>query len=65
MIKIGFICAQKKLLSTEKLKFRWPRNERELKQITKQQLTWLLDGLEIEPKKYFKDIEIERLKIAN
>ena len=65
MTGIGFICAQKKLLSTERIKFRWPRNEKELKHITKQQLNWLLAGLEIYPKKYFKDVDIDNVKIVN
>ena len=66
MIRTGFILAQKKLLGTAgNIKFKWPRNERELRKISRQQLIWLLEGLEIEPKKYFKDIEIDKLKIAN
>ena len=59
-----FILAQKTLLDTEKMKFQWPRNSRELKRINKQQLNWLLSGLQICPKKYFKDIEISEEKIA-
>ena len=62
--KNGFILAQKTLLDTEKMKFQWPRNSRELKRINKQQLNWLLSGLQISPKKYFKDIEIDEEKIA-
>lgn len=62
--KNGFILAQKTLLDTEKMKFQWPRNSRELKRINKQQLNWLLSGLQICPKKYFKDIEISEEKIA-
>ena len=27
--------------------FKWPRNQSEVRQITKQQLTWLLDGLSV------------------
>lgn len=33
------------------MKFQWPRNKDEVKEITGQQLEWLLDGLEIEQKK--------------
>ena len=62
--KNGFILAQKTLLDTEKMRFLWPRNANELKYITKQQLEWLLSGLEISPKKYFKDIKIDEKKIA-
>lgn len=54
--KNGFVLAQKTLIDTGKMKFKWPRNSNELKNITKQQLDWLLCGLEIEQKKSFKDI---------
>ena len=37
--KNGFICAQKTVIDENK--FKWPRNEKELKSITKQQLGWL------------------------
>ena len=57
--KNGFILAQKTLLDTEKMKFQWPRNSEELRQITKEQLNWLLY-----PDKYFKEIEIAEEKIA-
>ena len=43
--KNGFVLAQKTLLDTEKMKFQWPRNSKELKNITKKQLNWLLSGL--------------------
>ena len=62
--KNGFILAQKTLLDQGKMKFQWPKNAGELKQITKEQLTWLLSGLKIYPDKHFKDIEIQREKIA-
>ena len=39
------------------MKFNWPRNSNELKSITKEQLEWLLAGLEIYPKKSFKNID--------
>ena len=38
------------------MKFKWPRNKGELRSITKEQLNWLLSGLEIYQKKYFEDI---------
>ena len=60
----GFILAQKTLMNVNKMKFSWPRNEKELKSITKQQLSWLLSGLEIYPKTYFKDIKIDNDEIA-
>ena len=36
--KNGFILAQKTLLDTEKMKFKWPTNSSELKNITEKQL---------------------------
>ena len=62
--KNGFILAQKKLLNTQKMRFQWPKNKGELKQITKEQLGWLLSGLQMYPKKYFEEIEINREKVA-
>ena len=56
--KNGFILAQKTLLDTEKMKFQWPRDSRELRNITKRQLEWLLSGLKIEQKYSFKEIDI-------
>ena len=60
----GFILAQKTLLEVNGMKFKWPRNKGELRSITKEQLNWLLSGLEIYPKKYFEDIKIEKGNIA-
>ena len=60
--KNGFILAQKKLLERSHMKYCWPKNEGELKNITKTQLNWLLSGLEIFPKKYFKTLEYEKEK---
>ena len=57
--KNGFILAQKTLLAKEKIKFDWPRNSCELKNITKKQLSWLLSGLKIEQKNSFKEINID------
>ena len=37
-----------------KMRFQWPRNEEELKMITKQQFRWLMEGLSIEQRKAFK-----------
>lgn len=62
--KNGFILAQKTLLDVNGMKFRWPRNKGELKSITKEQLEWLLSGLEIYPKKFFQEINLEENKIA-
>lgn len=60
----GFILAQKKLLTTGNMKFQWPRNGIELRNITREQLEWLLSVLSIEPKKYFKHIEINEDNVA-
>ena len=57
--KNGFVLAQKTLIATDKMKFQWPKNPTELKNITKQQLSWLLSGLKIEQKTSFKDIELD------
>ena len=62
--KNGFILAHKKLLDTEKMKFQWPRNQSEMKKITREQLNWLLSGLKINPEKCFKEIELTDKKIA-
>ena len=63
--KNGFVLAQKTLLDANKMKFQWPRNSAELKNITKQQLNWLLSGLKLEQKTSFKDIEIDLENTAN
>ena len=62
--KNGFILAQKKLLDTEKMKFQWPRNSSEMKNITREQLSWLLSGLKINPEKCFKEIDLNEEKMA-
>ena len=56
--KNGFILAQKTLLNAEKMKFQWPRNSKEMKNISKKQLDWLLPGLKIEQEKSFKEYDI-------
>ena len=62
--KNGFILAQKKLLETEKMKFQWPRNQSEMKKITREQLNWLLSGLKINPEKCFKEVQLTDGRIA-
>ena len=47
------------------MKFKWPRKSKELKNISKQQLNWLLSGLKIEQKNSFKEIEINTENTAN
>ena len=63
--KNGFILAQKTLLDADKMRFKWPRNSNELKQISKTQLEWLLSGLKIEQKSSFKEIQIDEENIAS
>lgn len=62
--KNGFILAQKTLLDINKYKYKWPKNEKELGEITQEQLSWLLSGLQIYPKSYFEDIEMDEDRIA-
>ena len=45
----GFVLATKKLL--DDMRFQWPRTPSEVKEISHQQVEWLLAGLEIEQKK--------------
>ena len=47
----GFLLLYKRL---ENGRYRWPRTETEALLLTKQQLRWLLEGLEIEQKKAIK-----------
>nr|WP_302598796.1 IS66 family insertion sequence element accessory protein TnpB [uncultured Cellulosilyticum sp.] len=54
--KNGFVLASKKLL--EDLKFQWPRTPDEVKEVSVQQIEWLLQGLEIESKKMYHPVEI-------
>lgn len=54
--KNGFVLATKKLL--EDLKFQWPRTPEEVKEVTNQQIEWLLQGLELEPKKVHHTVEM-------
>ena len=63
--KNGFVLAQKTLLDTEKIKFQWPRNSKELKRIDKQQLNWLLSGLKMEQKTSFKEINLNLENVAS
>ena len=47
----GFLLMYKRL---DNGRYRWPRNEIEAKQLSAQQLRWLMEGLEIEQKKAIK-----------
>ena len=52
----GFLLATKKLL--DDMKFQWPRTPDEVKEISFQQVEWLLQGLEIEQKKAHHQVKI-------
>lgn len=58
--KNGFILASKKLL--EGMKFKWPKDASEVKEITFQQMEWLLQGLEMEQKKALHPVEMSAEK---
>jgi len=45
----GFILATKSL--SDEMKFQWPKSQGEVRDITKRQLEWLVDGLLIDLKK--------------
>ena len=57
--KNGFILAYKKLL--DKMKFQWPKDSNEAKEITGQQVIWLLQGLNIEQKKAHTEIKMNTI----
>jgi transposase len=42
----GFILLTKVL--SDDMKFQWPKNQGEIRNITKRQMEWLLEGLQIE-----------------
>lgn len=54
--KNGFILASKKLL--EKMKFQWPKEDSEVKEISIRQVEWLLQGLSIEQEKAHREVKI-------
>jgi len=45
----GFILVTKFL--SDDMKFQWPKNEGEVRDITKRQMEWLLNGLQVDQKK--------------
>ena len=47
----GYVLLYKRL---QEKRFQWPRNEQELKQLTKQEFRWLMEGLSIVQKKAFE-----------
>ena len=52
----GFVLAYKKLL--ERMKFQWPKDRAEVKEISHKQVEWLLEGLSIEQKKAHHEVKI-------
>ena len=54
--KNGFILASKTLL--DGMKFQWPSNKEDIRQINQKQLEWLLDGLDIEQVKAHHNVKI-------
>ena len=55
--KNGFVLASKKLL--EQMKFQWPKDTSDVKEINIQQVEWLLQGLEIEQAKAHHNVKID------
>ncbi|NAS19566.1 IS66 family insertion sequence element accessory protein TnpB [Clostridium butyricum] len=51
--KNGFILVSKFL--SDDMKFQWPKNEGDVRNIAKRQLDWLLDGLNIDQKKALRE----------
>jgi len=60
--KNGFVLASKKLLN--EMKFQWPKDVAETKEITSQQLEWLLQGLSMEQKKALHPVKMSAEKIC-
>lgn len=49
----GFILVTKFL--SNNMKFQWPKTEGEVRDITKRQMEWLLDGLQVDQKKAHRE----------
>lgn len=54
--KNGFILTSKKLL--EKMKFQWPKEDSDVKEISTRQVEWLLQGLSIDQQKAHREVKI-------
>ena len=54
----GFLLLYKRLSNG---KFRWPRNESEVKAITMQQYRWLMDGLAVEQATVIQRTKVQKL----
>lgn len=46
----GYVLLYKRLVEK---KFQWPRNEKDLQQLTKQEFRWLMEGLSVAQRKAF------------
>jgi transposase len=51
--KNGYILVTKFL--SDDMKFQWPKNEGDVRDITKRQMEWLLDGLQVDQKKAHRE----------
>lgn len=60
--KNGFVLASKKLLN--EMKFQWPKDAAATKEITFQQVEWLLQGLSMEQKKALHPVKMSAEKIC-
>lgn len=60
--KNGFVLASKKLL--DEMKFQWPKDVAETKEITSQQLEWLLQGLSMDQKRALYPVKMSAEKIC-
>lgn len=54
----GFILLYKRL---ESGKLQWPRKKEEVRQLTSQELRWLLEGLSLQQPKAFKSVQTGRI----
>ena len=54
----GFILLYKRL---ESGKLQWPRKKEEVRQLTNQELRWLLEGLSLQQPKAFKSVQAGRI----
>ena len=54
----GFILLYKRL---ESGKLQWPRKKEEVRQLTSQELRWLLEGLSLQQPKAFKSVQAGRI----
>lgn len=58
----GFLLATKRLI--DEMKFQWPRRANEVKDITAQQVRWLLEGLTVEQRTAIKPVKLQERKIC-